>query len=543
MTMQSETLTQVSLIAQLRWRLFRNSLRTARAKAELIGQILLSILGGLVALGGGLALYAISILLVSANRPLILHGLLWGVFLAWLFLPLVVAASTATVDFRELLRFPLRFSSFLVLSLAYALFDPVALVALFWTTCIFAGIASARPDVALWIAPVFIGLAAVSLFVSRALMTAIERMLRRRRGRELFFTILVLGMLSVQVVAVVAEDYLELVWKYVEAHPGLLLAFPPTMAYTAIETALGGTGSFALVAAAVLGLYAVLLFLAHRRRVLAQYRGEDLTPESAAGGQFAARVESGWHLPALPGTVTALVEKELRYAARNGFTLMNLLIPLFIPAVIGAAAASGEKMPVPIAHDPGLAFFGCVAYTLMVTMQLVSNQFAFEGHGIQFLFLAPVRFRDVVAAKNLAYATIVILDVVLIWGVLVLFGLMPSLSGTLAALAALPFLLLAQITVGNLLSLYFPRRFDFGKFKQRQSGMSVLLGLLQQVVTLGIASGIYALARWLGMLWAAVIAFLVLGAAMGHIYRLTLGHLDSLAASRRETLTAELCHD
>jgi ABC-2 type transport system permease protein len=540
--MRNNTLSQIALIAGLRWRLFRNSLGSTRARLELAGQVLLAILGGVVGLGLGAGLFALSLLFVKTNRMAPLEGLLWGVFLAWLILPLIVAAGATTIDLRELLRFPVRFSSFLFLSLAYSLFDPVALVALFWLGCIFAGVATARADVALLVAPAFAGLAAVALLLSRGFMTFIERLFRRRRGREIFFTIFVLAMLSLQVLAVVIEDYLVLVWQYVQAHPGVLLLFPPSLAHAAVETALQGRAAGPLAMAVALALYAGLLYRAHRRRVLAQYRGEDQGAGVAAAAQ-AAPVAPGWHLPALPGSVAALVEREVRYAARNGFTLMNLAIPIFLPAIFGAVALSGESLPGFMTRDPGASFFGLVAYTQLVTSQLVFNQFAFEGHGIQFLFLAPVRFREVIAAKNLAYAAAVLADVILIWMVLALFASAPGALATLTVLAALPFLLLAQMAVGNLLSLYFPRRFDFGKFKQRQSGMSVLLGMLQQIVALAIAGGIYALARWLDALWAAALAYVVLGAAMAMVYNLLLGHCDSIALHRREALTAELCHD
>jgi len=541
--MRNDTFTQVALIAGLRWRLFRNSLHTTRAKLELAGQIFLSIAAALVAAGGGLGLFTIAFLLSGGSRYTILHALLWGIFLAWLILPLLVAAGTSTIDFRELLRFPLRFSSYLLVSLAYSLFDPVALAAFFWLACFFAGISAARPDLILVLAPAFVGLAAVTLFMSRSLMTVIERLFRRRRGREIFFTVFVLAMLSGQLVMVAAEDQIETAWKYAGANPGWLLIFPPNLAFAAFETARAGGVAAPLSFAAVLALYASLLFIAHRRRTLAQYRGEDLSEGVAVTSAQAAPVEAGWRLPLLPGSIAALVEREFRYASRNGFTLMNLVIPISLPAVFGAVAISGEELPGFMTRDAGASFFGLVAYTQLVTSQLVFNQFAFEGHGIQFLFFAPVRFREVFAAKNLAYAAAVLIDVVLIWLVMAAFGQAPGALATVTVLAALPFLLLAQMTVGNLLSLYFPRRFDFGKFKQRQSGMSVLLGMLQQMVALAIAGGIYVLARWLGVLWAAALAYVVLGAAMAMVYNIFLSHYDAIALRRREALTAELCHE
>lgn len=541
--MSSETLTQAGLIAQLRWRLFRSSLRTARGKLELAGQMILSVLASVVAIGGGLALYGIGLVLIASRHVSLLHAVLWGIFLAWLLLPLLLAAATTAVDFRELLRFPLRHSTYLLLSLTYSVFEPAALAMLFWVACLFAGVATARPAIALQVAPAFLAFAAVSLLLSRAVTTAVERLFRRRRGREVFFTVFVLAMLATQALTVASEDYLELAWRQVAAHAEWSLLFPPGLAYTVLQGALAGNAALPAAGFAVLALYAALLFGRFQREVRAQYRGEDLGAETTAAAPPSAQVAPGWRLPVLSASLAAMFEKEVRYVMRNSFTLMNLAIPIFLPVIFGVVMAGGKEIPEVLTRDSGATFFGFVAYSLMVTMHLVANQFAFEGVGMQFFFVAPVRFREVIVAKNLAYATAILLDVLLIWLVLAAVGRAPSVVATVAVLAALPFLLLAQVVGGNFLSLYFPRRFDFGKFKQRQSGMSALLGLLQQVITVAIAGGVYGLAMWLDLPWAAALVYLVLSAAMWQIYRLALDHYENIAAARSESLIGELCRD
>lgn len=540
--MRSETFTHLALIAQLRWLLFRNALRTPRAQWEFAARALVTGLGALIVIGGGIGLFALSFYVTEQDRRPILLGVIWGLFLAWQIVPVLITASTSSLDFRELLRFPVRFSTFLLLSLAYSLLDPAALAALVWLVSIAAGIVAARPDALPLIVPAFLGFAAVSLLLNRIVLTWLERVLKHRRGREIFFVCFIALIFGVQLIGISVGDRLEAAWDYLEAHPQAGLWLPPGLAYAAVESSLQENATGALVAGAVLWLSAAALFLFHRRRLLAQYRGEDASVGAAPQASTAVAARAGWNLPLLRGPMAALVEREVRYTARNGFMLMNLVVPLFIPAVLGVVARTGEKMPEIFEQDAGATYFGCVAYALMVLMHVASNHFAFEGRGIQFLILAPVRFREVVAAKNLVYAALMTLEVALVWLVLAAFGRAPGAQSTAVTLAALPFLLLAQLTAGNLLSLHFPRRFDFGRFKQRQSGMSVLLGLLQQIVTVGIAGAIFALARWSGHLWVAGLVYLVLGTAMWQAYRIALEHYDHLAARRREALLDELCH-
>jgi hypothetical protein len=95
---------------------------------------------------------------------------------------------------------------------------------------------------------------------------------------------------------------------------------------------------------------------------------------------------------------------------------------------------------------------------------------------------------------------------------------------------------------GNLVSLYFPRRFEFGMFRrQRPSGVTMLISMGIQAVLLGLSGGIFVLARWKGVIWLSVLIYLVLAAAAWPLYRWALRRCDQVAPSRREVLTTELC--
>src|SRR6202049_3826248 len=154
---------QVSLVRQLRWQLFRNSLRTLKGRLEVVALLIsgLFLTGGV--LGAGIGLGVWTFVLLQDNEVGWLPALFCIVFLFWHLFPLILAASTPQFDFRNLLRFPLRYSVFCILSLAYGLFDASAVVSLFWLACIAGGILMARTTLALWAAPVMLVFAAMNL--------------------------------------------------------------------------------------------------------------------------------------------------------------------------------------------------------------------------------------------------------------------------------------------------------------------------------------------------------------------------------------------
>lgn len=122
---------QIALVARLRWELFRNSLRTLKGRLEAVSTAFIGLtMAGLV-FGGGAFLGMATYYLVSRGEWPWLEGLLWIVFLFWQLYPLFAASVGVQFDFANLLRFPLRFSSFFALSLIYGLFDPGAVTSLF----------------------------------------------------------------------------------------------------------------------------------------------------------------------------------------------------------------------------------------------------------------------------------------------------------------------------------------------------------------------------------------------------------------------------
>lgn len=542
---------QIGLIAGLRWRLFLNSARTSQAKFELAAKILLALLSSLFVLGGSFAL-GMGAYFAVLKRPELLALLFWIVFVVWQLLSMLVGAISVEFDFRNLLRFPLRFPAFYLVSLAYGLFDFAAVMALVWLAAMGVGIGLARPELLPWTLLILTAFAALNLLLNRTVFSWLERLLAQRGTREKFFIIFIAAMLSLQFVGIAAERWGKQAIPYLQPLKPLLQALPPGLAGLGLETVAratpqesGFTG--AATAAVCLAGYAAVFGLLLRRRLLSQYRGEELgeselpqTVEKASLSSSSIFSISSF-TAFLPGPVAAMVEKELRYMVRNGPLLMTLVIPPVMVLFFSMTWNNPRATPGFLKRSPDMMFPSSVGYALLVLAPFALNSFAYDSRGIQLLLAAPVRFREVLLGKNLALGGTIFAEGLAIWGLVALLREPPRLATVAATLCMLLFAIFLNLTVGNVLSLKAPRAFDFGNFRQKQSPITVLAVLGIQLFLVIISVGVFLAGRWLESMWMAAGIFLVLAVATLPVYSAVLDYCSGLALRRRETLTAELC--
>src|SRR5580704_659049 len=129
MTELSSTLhrrSQLTAIAELRWRLFVNGLRSKRGKMELASRIIVTGAFALGGAGGFAAATGFAWYFVSQGKAEFLAVLLWPIFFFWQFFPVMATAFTNNPDSSDLLRFPLSYRSFFVIRLAHGFFDPAS---------------------------------------------------------------------------------------------------------------------------------------------------------------------------------------------------------------------------------------------------------------------------------------------------------------------------------------------------------------------------------------------------------------------------------
>ncbi len=548
------TLSQVAIIARLRACIFRNSIRTTSARLDLVAFLLVGALIAVFDLGIGMGMAFGAYFALTTGKLALLNFLFWGLFLAWQFLPIIFASFTVDFDFRGLLRFPLRFLAFYLLSLAYALFDPALLSCIFWLLCLGAGIVFARPDLFPWILLLVLVFAATNLLLGRLISSWLERLLARRRTREAAIALFLLALFSFQLVGVAGERWGRQAAPIVVRVSPLLRPLPPGLAGMAIERAFDGRHLSALAPTALLAAYGVVFAWLLRRRLLAQYRGEDLSeslapsrpsvPSAFRPAPVSSASSASFASSFLPPPVAAMFEKDIRYILRNSVLLLTLIAPVLFLIVLLSAGQSprpGKRSVMPITSSDFL-FPGAVAYAVLIFTNLLHNCFGYAGYGIQLLLAAPVRFRDILLGVNLAQTALVLFETALITLFYSLFFHPPALPMLLATLAMLCFLLLVNLSAGNLLSLYRPRRIEFGSMRRQQaSGLTVLIGLGIQLASFILITLVFLATYFFGGTWLALLVFLVLAAAAAQLYRTVLDRCTHIALDRREFLTAEFC--
>ena len=539
---------QLTVIARVRWQLFVNSLRTLRGRLELVSHIFITLgfamggIGGLAVSGGG-AWYV-----VSHGKAEWLAAILWPIFLFWQLFPLVATAFTENFDTSNLLRFPLSYSSFVLIRIAYGSLEPATMLGSLWLLGVAAGIGIASPHLFFWSALVLLLFATMNILLARMLFSWVERWLAQRRTREILGVLFLLFIISFQLIGPLISRYGN------RTHPQILqLAqwilplqrfLPPGSAASSIAGAANADSTVAAEGFGILSAYCLAIFWLLNMRMGAQFRGENLSEAPAlaelSGERGTTRV--GWSLPGVSGSVAAIFEKEIHYLSRSGPMLFTLIMPVFMLFIFRLtpstyARGSGSLL----GRSSDMAFPMGAAYALLILTNLVYNNFGAEGAGVQLYFTAPVPIRSVMLAKNLAHSSILALEMIFVWiGASLMYG-PPALATTVASAAGILFALPVNLIVGNLLSISSPKKIDFGTFgRQRASNTTVFASFGVQIVVVGLAAITLITARSFGRIWLATIAFLVLATVAWVVYLVVLNGVGQIAFDHREEMIAEL---
>ncbi len=529
---------QLRLVAWLRWRMFVNGLRTGSRKAELAVKI---IMGAGIAVGAlvwGPLLGVGCWYALSQHKPVIISIELWVVFGVWLMLPLVVTGFGAEANPASLLRFPLRYSTFVLLAFAHGIFDPVAVAAIYWLSCMTIGAGIASPLTLVRAVPAFAALALLNLLLNRTIFAWLSRLLAQRRTREILGALFVLLMISVQMIGPLTQRYGERAVPVFSRLSSALGFLPPGMAASVITRKDGG---IALSEFAGLLAYCGLLAWALSVRLRSEYRGENLSEARRPAAAERSTVRPGWSLTGVSPTVAALFEKDLHYLLRNSTAYFTLLAPVIVVIFLSLNRPGPHARRPFLLNSSAILYPMGIGYVVLTLFGFAYNSLGYDGAGIGMLLTAPVRFRDVMVSKNLLHSMIVVVEMALI-SVLVQFIAGPTpLLVVGVTLAGALWVILANLAAGNMVSLYFPRKLQFGQMRrQKASGMAAALTLAIQMPVMGLAVGAYLLSRWAGHLAWCGVAYLGLAGAAWVAYRRVLDLTSDLAWKRRETLITEL---
>jgi ABC-2 type transport system permease protein len=532
---------QIRLIAGLRWRILRNHLRRKSSKLDLIGLAWAALFASTLVLGLSFAFVWGAYFSLSTGHFEWLLLLFWSIFLFWQVFPIFVAGFGATFEFRTLLRFPLSLTAFYLVGLAYGLADFAAIASILWLIAITIGVGLADPVVvpgAFFIVILFV---LMNVTFERLLGSWLERLLARRRTRELLLGLFVLLSVSVQFIRPAITRYVQGSTYAAVRYLPYLSPFPPSLAGHAVAAAASGRASAFLWSTVGLlvyiGAFSALLW----RRFAAQYRGEQLSetaaPARAPVGVLALEGERRDALRFFSPQVAAVLRKEFRYLSRNGFVLISLLMAPILVLLFTSQFGGRHPSVTHRAASTEMFFPGMMGYLILMLMTPAYNCFAYDGAGIQSYFMAPVRFREVLLGKNLMHAAVLVFEIAVSMTVLAFRIGLPSTPVLLATLAAVVFAVAGQFAIADWTSLGFPRKLEFGSMRgQRSSGISIWIAFGVQIFLAGVCALILFAGRWTNNPWLPAQAFTVLSVASVAGYFAALDALSDVAEKKKETL-------
>lgn len=534
---------QIALVAGLRWRILKNGLRQKHNRWDLVAMIWVGIVSAAITMGGCFGFFAGAYELLTTNRSSWLALLYWIILLWWQVFPIFIAGFGANFQFSKLLRFPLSIRAFYLLGLGYGLSDFAAASSLCWVIAMLAGAATARLSVlpVMMVASVLFVL--WNLTLERLIGSWLEKILTRRKTRELFVGLFVLFMISLNLLNPLLQRMGRAGRFRLLHYVPYLSWLPGSLAGNAVRDYLSANSQGVIISVASLLVWALLTSSLLWRRYAAQYAGEEISDSAAptVARKREKRPAVGSDLPALLSPrVATVVVKEFRYLMRNGFAFMALIVPPVMAVFFSMQFGPGSALK---QHSlkPGMFYPGMVAYMVLILLSPAYNSFAYESKGIQTYFMAPVRFQDVLLGKNLFLVCLVALELAVTLGILIVRVGWPGTPLFAATVSAAAFAVSGQLAIANWSSLSFPRKMEIGKMKgQRNSGVAVWTAFGVQIVLIGIGTVILLISNWTGNPWLPAIAFTVLTVAAVAGYVSSLEPLSRLAETKKELLVETL---
>lgn len=533
---------QYRALFQIRSLIFWRSMRNFDNRLTLVLTIILRLLmlcGALgVATGAGFAMYfGLTATFATGShsdphKPAELT--LWGVFAAWQVIVLLRASLSHSVG-RELLRFPIRFGTYVTLWTISGLTDYTTMFGALACVGIAIGAEAAGVPVlfALLVPFVFF---LMNMALSRALFIWLERLLAHRRTRE--FILVVLSLLGI------LPQTINMYMRESHAHMPLWLVkffswFPPVFAFHALQL----ENSFSSRTASLLVLVAItaLLIALIGYRLLQEYRGEDLheavagVPNQQKQQVRAARRESESASKSVP---LAVLGNEFAKLKHSGMASYQVVAPLLFIVIFGVRLAR---------HAPQWLLPGGMIY-LTFALLGAYNSLGTDGPGFQLYRMAPVRLRDVFLGKNLYTLTLFALQTVALIAITtVLHGM--TIYGLIFALAVGAFAASLHLSIANKVSLRLATRTDNigttmkavrasgGRRGGNAGGWRGLLGMLSAIA---LPIGLLALGVWLQLAWLAPLCMTVIAGIAVSIYFRRLDQVDQFKPEDMERALAAL---
>lgn len=423
----------------------------------------------------------------NASAEFIFFSILAFLYLMWATVPLSIG-SGKQFDPGKMLMYPISLAKLFAidflseLSSIQCVFGIPAIFAM----CLGAGLGSGNLAHTLIVAlPAML----VGMALSKWLSTSIGSLVRRRRARGETIIALVGGIAALG--GALAGQIAPVLFRHADSVRFLRWTPPGAAAYLLISNndPLGYLTFLALLC----GYGVLLLFATYwvARRSALGLGGERRQKSTAA---IVTPAYTGWQLPLVSAQLSAVIEKELRYAMRNAQLRMMAMMPLILIVVRfmnsrrlnGSGMRSGASQTARglLTHGSAWMATGGVLYVFLLLAGLSCNLFAFEEGGMRTLVLSPIERWKILLGKNIAVTIIAALfSTVLLTINAVVFRDFTTQSLLYVALSFAAFASLMSL-IGNWFSIRFPKRMAFGK-RLNVSGVAGLL-LIPMILLLSI---------------------------------------------------------
>ncbi len=371
------------------------------------------------------------------------------VFVAWITLPVIIFPLDENLDPQQLASYPISDNRLIVGLAAASLVAPATVVPL-----ILLAVNAAVLTDAWWMAlPASAVFVALLVVASQLFSASVSAILRTRRGRDIA-TFFILGMAAGGFFAyrtisdAVSESGMAAAVRSVPVIDWALL-LPPVAAQRAMLEAASGrvAGSLLYLAAATFGL---LVMAVAWRKLL----GWMLTTPRE-GSRPAARARSRGMATGPWGVVATLARKELRFYIRDP---RQRLVWTGTVIFLGLAVAGTVMGATGVFDIRGSDWAPLAApiLVLFVGLPIALNLFGWERNAASYLFVLPVKPRQLLLGKNSAVAIALLLETTILAVGIALFT-----GQWLWMWLVAPLMVSAigcQLAVGNIVSVLTPLR-------------------------------------------------------------------------------------
>ena len=551
------TAAQFAAVTWLRWRIFLNGFRRKGSTGDVVALAIMLPLFLLMVLSVAAGAGAAAWYFTRQGHVERTAAILWALFFLAQLTNINLGQPGTNFDPTQLIRFPLRLASYVTIRLFFGMLSPSNVSVGLMALAVALGVTIARPSLGPAAFAAMAVFALVNVLFTRMVFAYVDRWLSTRRAREVFTGFIFVVSIGGQwanftfnpayhqrdhrVDRARVERGLRI---YHGAQPYLAL-LPPGLAANGMDAAAHGAQGTAAGRILLCGLYGVVFVGVFGLRMRTEFRGESLSDAAAAStiAKAAPRhAEAQIAAPASPAegaapgcrnTVAAVFTKDVLYLRRNLGLFYGLIAPLAMVMIFAGKAATRNHAE--------WVFPAALSYALLGVVPVSYNTFGMDALGSQLYFLAPVRVRDVLLAKNLLNLAIASIEVVAVLILVSAVAAPPHFSLMLASLLWTAGTLLVAMTVGNYRSLSAPKRMDPGKSAQKQaSPLSALLSMGILLLTAGVGWSLMTLSSTYHVPWALPLAMLLLLAAAAAVYWHNLQRMDAYALEHRESLFEEL---